>query len=84
LAVATGGARHGWRSWFSLCLPSRGFSASITFGTLLFQLPIIPQLSAWYSGTGLALAVLMLAFAVYAFHASLGGRPMFQAKLLED
>ena len=59
-------------------------AASITFGTLLFQLPITPQLSAWYSGTGLALAVLMLAFAAYAFHTSLGGRPMFQAKLLED
>jgi len=46
---------------------------------LLIMFSIAPQLSAWYAG-----AVLILAFAAYAFHASLGGRPMFQAKLLED
>jgi len=51
---------------------------------LLLQFPITPQLSAWYSGTGLAGAVLLLAFAAYAFHTSLGGRPMFQSRLLED
>ena len=61
-----------------------GTVASITFGTLLLQFPITPQLSAWYSGTGLAGAVLLLAFAAYAFHTSLGGRPMFQSRLLED
>ena len=46
---------------------------------LLIMFSIAPQLSAWYAG-----AVLILAFAAYAFHASLGGRPMFQAKPLED
>ncbi len=51
---------------------------------LLIMFPITPQLSAWYAGTGIAGAILILAFAAYAFHTSLGGRPMFQTKLLED
>jgi membrane protein implicated in regulation of membrane protease activity len=51
---------------------------------LLIMFPITPHLSAWYAGTGIAGAVLILAFAVYAFHTSLGGRPMFQTRLLED
>ncbi len=50
----------------------------------LIMFPITPQLSAWYAGAGVAGVVLILAFAAYAFHASLGGRPMFQTKLLED
>jgi len=51
---------------------------------LLWFFPMTPQLSAWYSGIGLAGLVLLLGFAAYAFHTSLGGRPMFEAKLLED
>jgi len=50
----------------------------------LWFFPITPQLSAWYSGIGLAAVVLVLAFAAYAFHTSLGGHPVFQARLLED
>jgi serine/threonine-protein kinase len=59
-------------------------TASITFGFLLNLFPMTPQLSAWYSGIGLAGAILLLAFAAYAFRISLGGRPVFQARLLED
>ncbi len=51
---------------------------------ILFFFPITPQLSAWYAGTGIAGVVLILAFTAYAFHTSLGGRPMFRASLLED
>jgi hypothetical protein len=59
-------------------------TASYAFCNLLYRFPVTPQLSAWYSGIGLAGVVLMLALAGYAFHTSLGGRPLFQAKLLED
>jgi hypothetical protein len=59
-------------------------TAHYTVYFLLWFFPITPQLSAWYSGIGLAGVVLLLAFAAYAFRTSLGGRPMFQAKLLED
>ena len=59
-------------------------TTTLLFSALLDYFPITPELSAWYSGIGLAGVVLMLAFAAYAFHTSLGGRPMFQAKLLED
>jgi len=59
-------------------------TASYTFCHLFYRFPITTQSSAWYSGIGLAGIILMLAFAAYAFHTSLGGRPMFQGKLLED
>jgi serine/threonine-protein kinase len=59
-------------------------TAALMFAIPLYIFPITPQLSAWYSGIGLAGVVLLLAFAAYAFHTSLGGRPMFQARLLED
>jgi hypothetical protein len=64
-----------------------GLLASTVQYTVMFVLdvfPITPQLSAWYSGIGIAGVVLLLGFAAYAFHTSLGGRPIFQAKLLED
>jgi serine/threonine-protein kinase len=64
-----------------------GLLANTVLFTVAFVLlffPITPQLSAWYSGTGLTGVVLLLGFAAYAFHTSLGGRPMFQTKLLED
>jgi predicted Ser/Thr protein kinase len=64
-----------------------GLLASTVQYTVMFVLeffPVTPQLSAWYSGIGIAGVVLILGFAAYAFRTSLGGRPMFQAKLLED
>ncbi|MBM3789468.1 MAG: hypothetical protein FJW35_03850 [Acidobacteria bacterium] len=59
-------------------------TSGLMFAIPLYFFPITPQLSAWYSGIGLAGVILMLAFAAYAFRTSLGGRPMFEAKLLED
>jgi hypothetical protein len=52
--------------------------------SLFYRFPITAELSAWYAGIGFAGVILLLAFAAYAFHTSLGGRPMFQARLLED
>jgi hypothetical protein len=64
-----------------------GLLASTVQFAVVFVLeifPVTPQLSDWYSGIGIAGVVLLLGFAAYAFHTSLGGRPIFQAKLLED
>jgi hypothetical protein len=46
--------------------------------------PITTNLSAWYSGIGLVGLGLMLGLAVYAFHTSLGGQPLFGRASLED
>ena len=43
-----------------------------------------PRLSAWYSWMGLTGLALLLAFALYAFHTSLGGQPLFGRASLED
>jgi hypothetical protein len=51
---------------------------------LLVSFPVTPQLSAWYSGIGLAGVVLLLGFAAYAFRTSLGGQPLFGRASLED
>jgi hypothetical protein len=51
---------------------------------ILFIFPITTQVSAWYSGIGLTGLVILLAFALYAFYASLGGQPMFGRVSLED
>jgi len=59
-------------------------TAGYTFANLFYRFPITADLSAWYAGIGLTGIILLLAFAAYAFHTSLGGRPMFQARLLED
>jgi hypothetical protein len=42
------------------------------------------RLPAWCSGIALAGLALMLALALYAFHTSLGGQPMFGRASLED
>jgi hypothetical protein len=51
---------------------------------LLLLFPITTNLSAWYTGIGIAGLVLVLAFAFYAFHTSLGGQPLFGRASLED
>lgn len=40
--------------------------------------------SAWYGGTSLTLLAAVLALAIYAFHASLGGQKLFAGKVLEE
>jgi hypothetical protein len=68
--------------WFRLGLLA--LVAYLIFYFLLFDLPITTQISAWYSWVGLTGLALLLAFALYAFHTSLGGRPMFGRASLED
>jgi hypothetical protein len=54
------------------------------FFVLLLCFPITTDLSAWYSGIGLTGLTLLLAFALYAFHTSLGSQPLFGRASLED
>jgi hypothetical protein len=64
-----------------------GFLASaggFLFVGVLDQFPIPSQLSTWYSGIGITGLALLLAFALYAFHASLGGQPLSGRASLED
>jgi hypothetical protein len=56
----------------------------VVFYLILLAVPITPQLSAWYSWIGLTGLALLLAFALYAFHTSLGGQPLFGRASLED
>jgi len=50
---------------------------------IAYTFPVI-QLSGWYSGIGLTGLALLVALAVYAFHTSLGGQPLFGRASLED
>ncbi len=58
--------------------------ASELFGEFLGNFPLTTEVSAWYAGIGFAGILLMAAMAFYAFHTSLGGRPMFGAATLEE
>ncbi len=58
--------------------------ASELFGEFLGNFPLTTDVSAWYAGIGFAGILLMAAMAFYAFHTSLGGRPMFGAATLEE
>jgi serine/threonine protein kinase len=70
------------------------FSLLFRFGLLVFlaqllvlfimnNFPITFQ-PAWYAGIGFTGLALLLAFALYAFHTSLGGQPLFGRASLED
>ena len=54
------------------------------FTGILKGFPITIHVSAWYSGIGYAGLALLLAMAIYGFHTSLGGQPMFGRASLED
>jgi len=56
----------------------------VVFYLILLAVPITLQLSAWYSWMGLTGLALLLALSLYAFHTSLGGRPIFGRISLED
>jgi hypothetical protein len=58
--------------------------ATAVFVNGLFDLPITTDFSAWYSGSVLAVLLVVLAIAGYAFHTSLGGQQVFAGKLLEE
>jgi hypothetical protein len=51
---------------------------------LLNGAPLTLDLSRWYAGHGLLLVAAALAVVAWAFHTSLGGRPMFGGAALDD
>jgi len=53
------------------------FISSVFFFSLLLAFPITAEFSASYFRLGLTGLVFLLTFALYAFHTSLGGRPLF-------
>jgi hypothetical protein len=59
-------------------------AAFVFYGELLNKFPIAAQPSSWYFAIGLAGFALSLAFALYAFHTSLGNQPLFGRASLED
>jgi serine/threonine-protein kinase len=54
-----------------------------TFYTLL-RTPLTLDWSAWYAGRSFAVLGFFVALLAFAFHASLGGKPLFGRRLLED
>jgi len=60
------------------------FIAEALFFNILLASPITIELSAWYSEIGLMGLFLLLALSLYAFHTSLGGRPIFGTSRLDD
>ena len=58
--------------------------ATSLFNGMLEGFPITTQASAWYAGIGFTAVLLMAAMALYGFHTSLGGRPIFGAARLGE
>jgi hypothetical protein len=59
-------------------------AASMMSFLLLTAFPITTDLSAWYSGIGLAGVCVLFGLAAFAFHTSLGGQPLFGRVSLGD
>jgi serine/threonine-protein kinase len=58
--------------------------AALLFMFTVFEAPLTLHLSAWYASRGLVVAAALAAIAVYAFHTSLAGKPLFGRPLIED
>ena len=63
---------------------SPGVGVVFSVSAIFSGFPITLNLSAWYSGMGLAGMVLLLGLTVYAFHTSLGRPAPLRPRLLED
>ncbi len=60
-----------------------GLGAMHFVGFLLHGAPLTPDFSAWYSGHGLFIVLVVLALAVWGFWAARGGGPLLKAALDE-
>ena len=47
-------------------------------------MPLTLDVSAWFAAQAFPVIGVLVALAVYGFHTSLGGKPMFGGALLED
>ena len=64
-----------------------GFLAATPFmfaGTIIEMTPMTLDTSAWYSPYGFLALAIFVAMVLYAFHTSLGGRPVFGTSRLDD
>jgi eukaryotic-like serine/threonine-protein kinase len=94
--VDAGGNQFAPAAWvFGLVFGSLVVFLLIRFGLLvlvanyvihdvLVGFPLTTQGSAWYAGLSLAGILLMAAIALYGFHTSLGGRPVFGGAVIEE
>jgi uncharacterized SAM-binding protein YcdF (DUF218 family) len=60
------------------------FTIALFVAQLLLNDPLTLDLSRWYAARGLLPLGLILALAVWAFRVSLGGKPAFGGRALED
>jgi len=58
--------------------------AAQLFFFLSLEYPITTDFSAWYASSTIFAIVIVLGLAVYGFYTSLGGQPVFGARLLSD
>jgi succinate dehydrogenase/fumarate reductase cytochrome b subunit len=72
----------GSQSWLP---PAKcGLTVALFVLVLLNNSPMTADFSAWYAGISLAITLLILAIAAFAFHSALGGRKLFQEGFLES
>lgn len=60
------------------------FVVGQVMANILLVFPITADFSTWYSGSVIFVLVFIAVLAGFAFHTALAGRPLFQAKLLDD
>jgi hypothetical protein len=68
------------------------FALAIRYGIVCFTLItfnpglglLTTNTAVWYFGSSLIIACLIIALAIYAFYAALGGQKVFTGKLLEE
>ena len=51
--------------------------------TTLGRFPLTANLSAWYASSALLVILSVLALAIFAFHTTLAGRPLWRGELHE-
>ncbi len=59
-------------------------ASAFVFMFSLIEVPLPLDVHAWYGLRGAPVLVTLAALALYCFHTSLGGKPMFGASLLDD
>jgi predicted Ser/Thr protein kinase len=85
--------RLGWiagglRALVILLVLTRGgllpLATALFFMFTLIEVPITLDVSAWYASRALPVVAALAGLAIYGFYASLGGKPMFGSRLLDD
>lgn len=59
-------------------------AAALFFMFSIFEAPFTLEVSAWYAARAVPVLVALVALALYGFHTSLAGKPLFGRPLIED